>query len=135
MLSQGKIVDANGVGLIYPDLTEDAFLSSVGLKAEENILNGDYHSFDIESLVIGKTNFAARIFFKQGQLWMLSLYLVDGSSWSNWSEEEEMRRKAKHDEFLNQELGNPPYVFSWGKVESIFDRKGGSSSIVINYGE
>jgi hypothetical protein len=42
-------------------------------------------------------------------------------------------RKIAHDALLENELGNPPYRFSWGIVESVFDKKGGGSQIIIRF--
>lgn len=137
MLSQGRILNCSGGDLIYPGLSENEFLSSpVGLKAEANIINEDNNSYDIASIDVGSESFSATVFFKHKRLWMLSLYLVDGCEsgfWSNWSEEKELKKKATHDKFLNKELGKLPYDFDWGKITSIFDRKGGASSIVMRY--
>ena len=40
-----------------------------------------------------------------------------------------------HDEWLRLELGEPPYRFPWGQLESNFDSKGCASAIIVSYAE
>jgi hypothetical protein len=50
-----------------------------------------------------------------------------------WSAELELERKAKHDQWLREELGEPPYRYDWGRVASEFDPKGLASEIIVVY--
>ena len=52
-----------------------------------------------------------------------------------WDHATEMNRKAKHDAWLQSELGRPPYEYLWGSVDSSFDEKGFSSHITITFGK
>jgi len=52
-----------------------------------------------------------------------------------WDRDCELRRKAYHDAWLKTELGDPPYEYLWGTVDSTFDEKGMSSGIVIIFGK
>jgi hypothetical protein len=55
-------------------------------------------------------------------------------SWEGWSEEREMKRKAAHDSWLIQELGEyPPYNYEWGLIESYYEPRNAASLIVITY--
>lgn len=54
-----------------------------------------------------------------------------GTSWSNWSEEQEMKRKKYHESILKPEIGSTPQTFTWGTVQSPFEPRGGMSSIII----
>jgi hypothetical protein len=56
-----------------------------------------------------------------------------GTCWSDWSEERELARKAFHEAWLTHELGIRLGRYPWGDISSIYDPKGGSSSIIINY--
>tara|TARA_B110001469_G_scaffold41615_1_gene41128 strand:- start:325 stop:738 length:414 start_codon:yes stop_codon:yes gene_type:complete len=135
MLTDGVITDEHGLGIFRPGLLEEEFLSSrFGDEAEEDIFNGEYHSFDLESLNVEGTLFGARIFFKGGKLWMLNLRKVTRQvSWSDWSEAQELQVKQEHDRFLSENLGEGERSFKWGKIESVFDGKSGVSWIVLRY--
>lgn len=52
---------------------------------------------------------------------------------NEWTSEGEKLRQAKHDAWLRTELGEPPYKFNWGAVESSIDVKTGDSSIFVTY--
>ena len=56
-----------------------------------------------------------------------------GKSWNDWSEEKELLRKRSHDEWLKRVLGDGDYVFPWGRVVSVYDQKGGTSRIIVEY--
>ena len=59
-----------------------------------------------------------------------------GMSWADWSEEGEFARKHFHELLLDSILGKgwSRRRYPWGKVESCYDQKGGSSSIIVTYG-
>lgn len=44
-----------------------------------------------------------------------------------------MQIKCMNDAWLLQELGDPPYEYTWGTIKSVFDLKEASSHIVIDY--
>jgi hypothetical protein len=136
MISQGKIIDSNGVDVFFPRQTEDEFLtSSYGTNSEESIINGNYHSYDISSVTINASEFSARALYIDGKLSSISLYPNKSFSWRNWSEQNELKKKEILNDFLTHELGAPPYKYMWGSVESIFDRKSGFSYVLIKYNE
>ncbi len=51
-----------------------------------------------------------------------------------WTQELELERKKKHDDWLLSELGMPPYGYAWGQITSSFDSKGCVSDIILHYG-
>lgn len=53
-----------------------------------------------------------------------------GAGWDGWSEAKEQARRAFQDRWLTQVLGGRR-SFAWGKVASVFDARGGGSSILI----
>ena len=55
-----------------------------------------------------------------------------GSSWSDYSKDKELERKAAHDQLLNEVLGSKR-DFPWGTVWSVFDERSGGSSFGVNY--
>ncbi|MCK0473846.1 hypothetical protein MW695_21110 [Alkalihalobacillus sp. APA_J-10(15)] len=77
--------------------------------------------------------FLLTLFFK-GKLKEIHLSEADKElSWENWSEEKEMKKKESHDKWLLSVLGQEPYQYTWGQVESVFDKKGCVSSIILRY--
>jgi hypothetical protein len=54
---------------------------------------------------------------------------------SIWSAEHELERKELHDDWLRAAMGEPPYVYPWGRIESDYDSKGCASSVIMTYGE
>ena len=119
-----------GSFIVEPTTTLDEFRKTeAGERAKVLVQNGDWVTFQIDE----ERGYGLNATFKNQRLQNAKIYLINSSSWSDWSEEKELQKKAKHDELLMRLLGKPPYRFSWGEVESIFDKRGGSSSIVINY--
>ena len=55
-----------------------------------------------------------------------------GGSWSDYSKDKELERKAEHDQLLNEVLGSKR-EFPWGTVWSVFDERSGGSSFGVNY--
>lgn len=58
-----------------------------------------------------------------------------GKSWSDWSEERELARKAFHERWLAGEVGVGPGQYPWGEVTSYYDPKGGFSAVTLRYVE
>ncbi len=52
--------------------------------------------------------------------------------WENWSEEVELGKKELYSTVLTKWLGDDRQ-FSWGEVDTTYDEKSGSSSIMIHY--
>jgi len=52
---------------------------------------------------------------------------------TSWSEEQELVRKAFHEDWLTRELGIRLGHYPWGDISSNYDPKGGVSSILIRY--
>lgn len=126
----GSITFASGA--ITRDIVGSSFLKTpIGIGAEtikEVDPSTTYRIFP-ESGVI------ASVRFRTGVLEMVSiLFEMAGDSEDNWTRDRELVRKAVHDQWLLKELGLPPYRFSWGDIESLFDEKACVSEIVVGYG-
>lgn len=50
-----------------------------------------------------------------------------------WTEELENARKRIHDDWLRAELGDPPYRYGWGSIESVFDQRSCIGDLIISY--
>ncbi|WP_078552285.1 hypothetical protein [Bacillus alkalicellulosilyticus] len=78
--------------------------------------------------------FLVTVFFNDRKLIEVHLSEVtNGKTWSNCIEELETVKKKSHDQWLLSVLGEAPYIYTWGQVESVFDKKGYVSSIIIRY--
>lgn len=53
--------------------------------------------------------------------------------WENWSEAQQLQNKKDNDNWLQKEIGSPPYEFSWGCIRSVYDQREGSSYVAVNY--
>jgi hypothetical protein len=56
-----------------------------------------------------------------------------GTSWSDWSKENELKRNSENSRILNQLKLSTSTEYTWAKIWSGFDEKSGSSSVVINF--
>lgn len=82
--------------------------------------------------------------FKNGNLDSV-YFCVDSNdlptSWSNWSEEGELKRKNLNEELLceifccdiKQNSLPSEYHFTWGNVTSYYDPRSGGSSVILRY--
>lgn len=55
-----------------------------------------------------------------------------GTSWADWSEQKERARMAWLAEFLKS-CGTPVGKYSWGRVQTLYDSKGGQGLASIKY--
>ena len=109
-----------------------AFFGESNISVRD-IENGYIH-YTIRGVIIEKISFSFLIIFNHEQLHMI-IFGFDYSptdNWSNWSEEKELKRLDKYEKWLTQQIGTKRN-YPWGVVEASFDRKGGSTSIVMRY--
>lgn len=103
-----------------------------------NVKNEPWCSWNISPAEWNGKEWYATVHFHGDQLHAIHIGAGSpefGTSRNDWSEEKELRRKQYHEGVLRDELGPPPYDFSWGTVASVFDSKGGTSSIIITVKE
>ena len=82
-----------------------------------------------EMHTIDGRKYKVSLYFRNGNIYMLSLICCD----EEFSFEDEPKRKELHDKIL-KELGlQENNIFTWGKIESSYDRRGNVSSINIIY--
>jgi len=108
-----------------------AFLESpLGRSAELVVENAPYITYKIRP----ETCIGATLTFRHQQLLHLGwAFIMPGETDADWSVESELRRKRLHEEWLQKELGSPPYQYNWGRIVSEFDAKGVSSAIIAAY--
>src|SRR5215475_15239391 len=129
-------IDSAAVG-IGPRCTRKDFVSSI-LSSESRVLvkNEPYCSFSVGSHKISGLRFIVSLSFYGDILESIELTHDDeepGSSWSDWSEEKELKRKRIHDQWLTSLHGRTSHRHSWGAIWSGYDPRSGSSSITIRY--
>jgi hypothetical protein len=122
---------------ISPDLTRSGFLSSaLAGAASVCVKNEPWCSWDLPVAVADGKKWYVRLQFHADLLTRVEVTVADPNerqSWSDWSREKELDRKAQHDALLSHDLGTPPYAFAWGKIFSVFDERSGGSSIIVDY--
>ncbi|WP_438000687.1 hypothetical protein WMF26_13555 [Sorangium sp. So ce185] len=132
----GEIELASGLR-IGPSYSEAQFLSSPLARTANALSQAHPRSgYRTARQRIGFRTFRITLHFFSGKLASVELFEVGAESkafWNDWSEKEEAERKANHDAWLESMLGAPPYEYSWGKVTSEHDPRGGYSSIVVRF--
>jgi hypothetical protein len=67
-----------------------------------------------------------------GHLHFFADHAKFGTSWNDWTEQKERARVAWLAEFLKS-CGAPVGSYPWGKVEVVYDPKGGQGLAIISY--
>ncbi len=136
-LRKGKLVLDDISLVIDSSLSKNTFLSSeLQASSKETVSNKEWSSFNTgihricgESFVLSLSFFGADLV----EFHLTNVQPGEKDTWSDWSEEKEMARKNRHDKWLANQLGKPPYKFAWGQVFSVYDQKSGGSLIVVRY--
>jgi hypothetical protein len=130
-VSNGALIFQSGT--IGPHLERPDFLeTNLGREAKVILANEGWVNMQFEP----EPDVSATAFFKDDRLKNVFLaFGVPADSTQEWVENREQQRKEKHDSWLQAEIGNPPYEFPWGKVESDFDARAWSSEILVIYAE
>ena len=121
---------------IGPHMSRSEFLSlPVGKSASIVVRNEPFCSYNIGRHEISGLVFAVTIYFYNELLESVSISSVDNesTSWSDWSEEKELKKKEMHDRWLKKLVGKASSHYKWGEVWSGYDSKAGFSSIEIRY--
>ena len=118
-------------------LSRAEFLSRpVGKSARIAVKNEPFCSYNIGTHEVSGLVFNVTVYFHDELLESVSMNSVNdelGTSWSDWSEEKELKKKEIHDAWLKNLLGRASSDYKWGEVWSGYDSKTGSSSIEIRY--
>lgn len=136
-INNGNLTIDDGRFTITKGLTKNDFINSNKFKDVLSQQTLTFSNYYLKPQLIGKDKFMVVLFFNQNDM----IYLVnislsdDGSvpSWTNWSEDEELKRKDLHDNWLEKNIGMPPYKYAWGEISSNYDPRSGSSMITIKY--
>ena len=122
---------------ITPSLSRSLFLQTSAFAATSVcVQNEPWCSYRLPAIPQADTVLGVVLQFHGEHLVSLSLAhgaARFGSSWSDWSHERQLARKAFHERWLSAELHAPPGDYPWGSISSHYDDKGGFSSITIQY--
>lgn len=118
-------------GSIDPAMDKAAFLKSpLGAKSEQWFVNGSFETYRF----LPEPGIVATTDFRDGRLLNVSfLFSMDDDSEETLSVKRELERKQKHDEWLRETLGDPPYRYNWGHVASDFCHQHCESDIMVVY--
>jgi hypothetical protein len=111
-------------------------LQSLAVDSSPQVLNESHRSYSIGDLEISGLRFVVTLYFFGNTLESIELMCSGkefGSSWEDWSEERELRRKEAHDLWLTKQLGHASHVYEWGEIGSDYDPRSGASTVVIRY--
>lgn len=112
--------------------------SSLFIEVSNEVYMENGHSnFTINSQNIVGLPFIIVVYFNPSQIInLIGMYYCKENKtpdWKEWSEENELLKKDKHDKLLTKYLGDPSYNYEWGTVSSTYDSKSGSAGIYIRY--
>lgn len=118
-------------GRVHAGMDKPAFLASVlGAESERSFVNGSLETYRFfpEPGIVATTD------FKDDRLLHVSVSIeMPGDSQSGQSAKNELARKEKHDTWLREHLGDPPYRYNWGEVVSAFYQQHCESDIMVIY--
>ena len=122
---------------LSPSVTRSDFLkSTLGQNAKPEVLNEPYASWRINPSSLYDKWWTMVVYFNGERLYSIMLVAWEDENdpkWNNWSETGERNLEKFHSSILATVLGHTPYKFSWGTVESLYDKKSASAHILIEY--
>jgi hypothetical protein len=111
-------------------------LPSLAVDVRPRVLNESHRSYSIGDHEISGLRFMVTLYFQGNALESIELMcsgMEFGSSWDDWSEGRELRRKEAHDLWLTEQLGHASHVYEWGEIGSEYDPRSGASTVMIRY--
>jgi hypothetical protein len=124
---------------LSPSVTRSEFLkSNLGQNAKPEVLNEPYASWRINPSPLYDKWWTVVAYFNGERLYSITLAAwndEDGPKWSDWSDAGERKLEKYHSSVLAKIFGRTPYKFSWGTVESFYDKRSASAHIHIGYNE
>lgn len=101
---------------------------------------GDFLYYTINPQLFGGQQFTSTVVFNNNELNWISIRFT-GMESIPFDEENEMKRKAVHDNILRNLYGEPDrtypagmeYRFSWGSIQSNFDPRSAQAAMYVTY--
>ncbi|MCP3921655.1 MAG: hypothetical protein GY714_03625 [Desulfobacterales bacterium] len=123
---------------ITSSLKENDFLNSgIGQKAILSVKNEGYSSYTFGPYKIKSDNFYFLLIFYSGEIHSVYMELSDLNDKIDYGADDKESALIKankiHENWLLSNLGLPPYFYSWGSIDSAYDKKGWSAFIVLSY--
>jgi hypothetical protein len=120
-------------GTVTKQMDRQVFLqSNLSRSSKEVVANGPWITYNFRP----EPGVACDAVFKENRLQQIFLLMrIPTDDSGEWTEELELGRKRKHDEWLRSQLGMPPYEYPWGTVASEYDPRGCVSDIIVSYSE
>jgi hypothetical protein len=124
-----------GQQALGPNIKETDFLTSELGAGAKQIPYGDKKYYEVWRQITPKLEIGLTLGFSpHGPLQRISVQCVKpGTRRYEWSKALEDEIKHYHDEWLKEQLGEPPYHFAWGRIMSIIEPHWYSANIVIDY--
>ena len=132
----GRVGQSSGCE-ITGGLRKSAFAASAVFQSAKALVNHPpFASYQLPEQRIDGRDYAVSLWFEGEYLRRVSISDVGaefGTSWNDGSEAKERQKQRQHDRVLALIFGRRSNLnHPWGKVESVFDPRSGSS-IVITY--
>jgi hypothetical protein len=120
-----------------PRLSRAEFLAATWAhNASDFVVNEPWHSWKLSGTYLSASiPFVVILYYHGEKLSLVETCHSDpkfGTSWSDYTIEKEMQRKESHDRWLDTCLGHER-TYSWGRVASVHDSKGGGTTIMVRY--
>ncbi len=119
---------------ISSKLVESDISSIGGVKSRD--LQTGWVWYDLPSATIHDKNIIFSIAFFNGKLNNIDIALDDpelyGASWSDWDENKEKLRAKNTGEWLGA-IGYKLGSYSWGRIQTFYDSKGGCGYASVRY--
>jgi hypothetical protein len=108
---------------------KDGVLNDMGPKS-------GWKNYTIRNIQLDNLYFIFTFHFEKDILRHLDFIVSENpivaGSWDDWSEKEEEKKRNDYNNWLTKEIGKSR-EFPWGRVDAIFDRIGGGTSIILRY--
>ena len=132
----------NGIIFFGDDFIVDRKFTTYDLKRikkkyliEPVVVNGAYESYKSAPLELLSRLVIPIFHFENEKITSISLSFTSGAiGWNSNTKEQEKKKKIDQDHWLKDSMNqSPPYNFDWGEIESNFDPRSCSSSVVITF--
>jgi hypothetical protein len=125
----------DGQHAVGPGLTRSGFLASpLGAGAQSEGGAAGWVSFALGVHEVAGDRCWLVLRFHDERLVLVVLGVIaDVPPGDEYDVDAALEAKARYDAWLQAKLGAPPYAYPWGRVESSYDPRSVSSSIVVTY--
>jgi hypothetical protein len=94
-----------------------------------------YVSYKTPKLKFHGKDVIATTYFEDQIIKRVTLYISDNSrGWADFDNIDQGNKKREQDAWLKKIIGtDPPYNYTWGIIESVFNTKSGFCQVVVSY--